>query len=92
VGYEKLVPGIDEAAAIIKLLSKSGTGQKMTSYVSFITGPSRTSDIEKTLTLGCHGPKEVHIVFVDNGRLAMLDDPDFREALCCIKCGACLAV
>lgn len=92
VGYEKLMPSIDDAAAVIKLLSKSGTGQKMTSYVSFITGPSRTSDIEKTLTLGCHGPKEVHIIFVDNGRLAMLDDPDFREALCCIKCGACLAV
>ncbi|MHB1000102.1 MAG: L-lactate dehydrogenase (quinone) large subunit LdhH [Armatimonadota bacterium] len=92
VGYEKLVPSIDEAVAVIKLLSKSATAQKMTSYVSFITGPSRTSDIEKTLTLGCHGPKELHIIFVDNGRLAMLDDPDFREALCCVKCGACLAV
>jgi len=92
VGYEKLVPSIDEAAAVIKLLARSGTGQKMTSYVSFITGPSRTSDIEKTLTLGCHGPKELHIIFVDNGRLAVLDDPEFREALCCIKCGACLNV
>ncbi|MHB1457737.1 MAG: L-lactate dehydrogenase (quinone) large subunit LdhH [Armatimonadota bacterium] len=92
VGYEKLMPSIDDAAAVIKLLSKSGTGQKMTSYVSFITGPSRTSDIEKTLTLGCHGPKEVHIIFVDNGRFTMLNDPDFRDALCCVKCGACLAV
>ena len=91
IGYEKLVPSIDEATAIIKLLSKSGTGQKMTSYVSFITGPSRTSDIEKTLTLGCHGPREVHVVFVDNGRLSMADDPEFREALYCIKCGACLS-
>ena len=92
VGYDKLVPSIDEAAAIIKLLSKCGTGQKMTSYVSFITGPSRTSDIEKTLTLGCHGPKEVHIIFVDNGRLELLNDDEFREALYCVKCGACLNV
>jgi len=92
VGYEKLVPSLDEAAAILKLLSKSGTGQRMTSYVSFITGPSRTSDIEKTLTLGCHGPKEVHIIFVDNGRLALLNEPEFREALYCVKCGACLNV
>lgn len=90
IGYEKLVPSIDEASAILKLLSKSGTGQKMTSYVSFITGPSRTSDIEKTLTLGCHGPREVHIIFVDNGRLALADDAEFREVLYCIKCGACL--
>jgi len=91
VGYEKLVPSMDEAAAVLKLLSKSGTGQKMTSYVSFITGPSRTSDIEKTVTLGCHGPREVHVVFVDNGRLSLREDPDFREALHCIKCGACLS-
>jgi iron-sulfur cluster protein len=90
--YEKLVPSLDEAASILKLLSKCATGQKMTSYVSFITGPSRTSDIEKTLTLGCHGPKELHIIFVDNGRFALLNDPEFREALCCIKCGACLAM
>lgn len=92
VGYEKLLPTIDEAAAVIKLLPRCGTGQKITTYVSFITGPSRTSDIEKTLTLGCHGPKELHIIFVDNGRLAMANDPDFRQALNCIKCGSCLSM
>jgi iron-sulfur cluster protein len=92
VSYDKLVPSIDETTAVLKMLSKSGTGQKMTSYVSFITGPSRTSDIEKTLTLGCHGPKEMHVVFVDNGRKKLLADKDFREALYCIKCGACLSV
>ena len=91
VGHEKLVPSIDEATAVIKLLARSGTGQKMTSYVSFITGPSRTSDIEKTLTLGCHGPRELHVIFVDNGRLRLLEDPEFREALFCVKCGACLS-
>ena len=90
VGYEKLVPGMDEAAAILKVLARSGTGQKMTAYVSFITGPSRTTDIEKTLTLGVHGPSEVHIIFVDAGRKSMAADEKLREALYCIKCGACL--
>jgi len=90
VGYEKLVGTLDDANAILKVLSKSGTGQKQTAYVSFITGPSRTTDIEKTLALGVHGPKELHIVFVDAGRKAMAADDDLREALYCIKCGACL--
>lgn len=92
VGYEKLVPSLDDAAAILKVLSKSGTGQKQTAYVSFITGPSRTADIEKTLTLGAHGPKELHIIFVDAGRKAMAADEECREALYCIKCGACLGM
>jgi iron-sulfur cluster protein len=90
VGYEKLVETMDDATAILKVLSKSGTGQKQTAYVSFITGPSRTTDIEKTLALGVHGPREVHIIFVDAGRKAMAADAQCREALYCIKCGACL--
>ena len=92
VGYEKLVETLDDANEILKLLARSGTGQKMTAYVSFITGPSRTTDIEKTLTIGAHGPKEVHVVLVDNGRMRMLQDDQMREALYCVKCGACLNV
>lgn len=90
VGYEKIVSSMDDATAILKVLSKSGTGQKQTAYISFITGPSRTSDIEKTLTLGVHGPTELHIIFVDAGRKAMAADDVCKEALYCIKCGACL--
>jgi iron-sulfur cluster protein len=90
VGYEKLVESLSDATAILEVLPRSATGQKITSYVSFTTGPSRTADIEKTLTLGMHGPKEVHIVFVDNGRKAMRCDEKLREALYCIRCGACL--
>ena len=90
VGYEKLVGTMDDANAILKVLARSGTGQKMSAYVSFITGPSRTTDIEKTLTLGVHGPSEVHIIFVDAGRKSMAADERLREALYCIKCGACL--
>ena len=92
VGIEKIVPDLMTAAAILKYLPKSAAGQKITSYVSFITGPSRTADIELTLTTGVHGPKEVHIVLVDNGRNRLRDDAEFREALHCVKCGACLNV
>ena len=90
VGYEKLVGTLEEATAILKVLARSATGQKMSAYVSYITGPSRTTDIEKTLALGVHGPSEVHIIFVDAGRRAMAADRSLREALYCIKCGACL--
>ncbi|MGC8862761.1 MAG: L-lactate dehydrogenase (quinone) large subunit LdhH [Armatimonadota bacterium] len=90
VGYEKLVGTLEEATAILKVLARSASGQKMSAYVSYITGPSRTTDIEKTLTLGVHGPTEVHVVFVDAGRKAMAADDKLREALYCIKCGACL--
>ena len=46
--------------------------------MTFITGPSRTADIELTLALGVHGPRELHFVLLDNGRTAMRDDPAFR--------------
>jgi iron-sulfur cluster protein len=92
VGVEKIVPSLDEATEILKLLAPSATGQKMSVYVSFTTGPSRSADIELSLAIGVHGPKEVHIVLVDNGRWKMRDDPEFREALQCIRCGACANV
>ncbi|HEV8534468.1 MAG TPA: LUD domain-containing protein [Candidatus Limnocylindria bacterium] len=89
VGIEKIVPTIDDAIAIVKLLARSGTGQKITSYTQFITGPSRSADIELKSQIGVHGPKELHFVLLDNGRTAMRDDPFFRDALRCIRCGAC---
>jgi iron-sulfur cluster protein len=89
VGIEKIVPTIDDAVAIVKLLARSGTGQKITSYTQFITGPSRSADIELKAQIGVHGPKELHFVLLDNGRTAMRDDPFARDALSCIRCGAC---
>jgi len=89
VGIEKIVPALDDAVAVLKLLARSATGQKFSTYTQFITGPSRSADIELTLQIGVHGPKELHIVLIDNGRTAMREDPRFREALSCIKCGAC---
>ncbi|CAN5762760.1 LUD domain-containing protein [soil metagenome] len=89
LGVEKIVPSMADATAILDVLPRSGTGQKITSYVSFITGPSRSADIELALAVGVHGPKEVHIVLLDNGRWATREDPDLTEALHCIRCGAC---
>ncbi len=88
-GIDKLVATLDDAVAVLRMLPRSGTGQVITSYVNWITGPSRSADIEQSLTIGVHGPRELHCVIVDNGREKMLDDPLFRDALTCIRCGAC---
>ena len=89
VGIEKIVPSLDDAVAVLKLLARSATGQKISTYTQFITGPSRTADIELKTEIGVHGPKELHFVLIDNGRTAMREDGAFREALSCIRCGAC---
>ena len=88
-GIDKLVASLDDAVAVLRMLPRSGTGQIITSYVNWITGPSRSADIEQSLTIGVHGPCELHCVILDNGREKMLDDPIFRDALTCIRCGAC---
>ena len=88
-GVEKIVPRLDDAATILKLLPRSGTAQQITSYVSLITGPSRSADIELVPVVGVHGPKELHLVLLDNGRMAAREDPELRETLHCIRCGAC---
>ena len=88
-GIDKLVATLDDAVAVLRMLPRSGTGQVITSYVNWITGPSRSADIEQSLTIGVHGPRELHCVILDNGREKMLHDPLFRDALTCIRCGAC---
>jgi L-lactate dehydrogenase complex protein LldF len=88
-GIDKVVATLEDAVAVLRMLPRSGTGQVMTSYVNWITGPSRSADIEQSLTIGVHGPREMHCVILDNGRQEMLADPVFRDALTCIRCGAC---
>ena len=80
-GIEKLVPTLEDATALIRLLGRSATGQEMTSYTTFSTGPRRAEDPD--------GPEAYHVVLVDNGRSEMLGNR-FREMLRCIRCGACL--
>lgn len=84
MGIEKLVPRAEDLAVFLTLLPRSATGQVMSSYVSLITGPKRAGERD--------GPEELHVVLLDNGRRAMLADPIMREALHCIRCGACMNV
>ena len=79
VGYEKLLARFDDVMTQLRLLPRSATGQHITTYVTFITGPDRPD-------------RQLHYVFVDNGRSAMRDDPDFVDALRCIRCAACANV
>jgi len=90
VGIEKVVPTLSDAFKVIEVLPAYATGITMAAYVSMITSPSRTADIEKKVVYGAHGPKELHVVFLDNGRSEMAGHPVFREALYCLKCGGCL--
>lgn len=89
-GIEKVVPTLAEAFNVVQILPPYATGVLMSAYVSMITSPSRTADIEKTLVYGAHGPKELDVIFLDNGRTEMFKDPDFREALYCLRCGGCM--
>lgn len=92
VGYEKFIGTLEDTLPIQRLLARSTMGMKITVYTSFITGPSRSDGIPSEVPLAGHGPKEFHVVLVDNGRLQMRDSDIFCEALYCIKCGACLNV
>jgi L-lactate dehydrogenase complex protein LldF len=81
VGIEKLIPRFADLGVFLRLLPRSGTGQKLTSYTSLLTGPRQPGE---------DGPDEMHVVLLDNGRIATLADEKMREALFCIRCGACL--
>ena len=82
MGLEKVIPRLKDLPAFLAVLPRSATGQKASSYVSVITGPKREEDPD--------GSEEFHLVIVDNGRSSVLADPKLREALRCIRCGACL--
>src|ERR1700690_2760540 len=84
MGIEKVIPRLDDLSHFLEILARTATGQKLTTYTNFINGPRRKAEID--------GPREVHVVILDNGRSAMLADPVMREALYCIRCGACLNV
>lgn len=78
---EKIVPTLEDASTILRLLARSATGQEMSVYTSFSTGPKRDADMD--------GPEEFHVVLLDNGRSAMLGT-EFQDMLRCIRCAACM--
>jgi L-lactate dehydrogenase complex protein LldF len=83
MGMERLVPTTADLAVLLKLLARSGTGQKLTVYTTLITGPRRPGEED--------GPEEQHVVILDNGRTNLLRGR-YKEMLACIRCGACLNV
>lgn len=89
---EKFIQSLEQASILIKALTTASSGLKLTSYVSFISGPSRTTDIEKELVIGAHGPEELHIIILDNQRFKIAKDKHLKEILYCLKCGGCLLV
>src|SRR5580692_6590878 len=78
---EKIVPTLDDAAQLLRVLARSATGQDMSVYTTLSTGPRRPEDPD--------GPEEYHVILLDNGRSAMLGT-NFEDMLRCIRCGACM--
>jgi L-lactate dehydrogenase complex protein LldF len=81
-GIEKLIPRAQDLAVFLDLLGRSATGQPLTVYTSFLSGPRRGEEVD--------GPDEFYLVLLDNGRTKLLTDPEKRQSLYCIRCGACL--
>lgn len=91
-GVEKIVPSVSDLDPFVELIAKTGTGQDITSYISVLTPPVDTPTVDfEANELGDEGgdEREFHLVLLDNGRMEMREDPDLRETLYCIRCGAC---
>jgi L-lactate dehydrogenase complex protein LldF len=82
VGIEKVLPSVNDLSLFWPLLSTFGTGQKVTVYNSIISGPRQLNETD--------GPEDMYVILLDNGRTNLLANPKSREALYCIRCGACL--
>lgn len=81
-GIEKVVPTLADVAPLLTLLTRSATGQAITTYFNMISGPRRRGERD--------GPEAVHLVLVDNGRSRVYQDAELAETLKCIRCGACM--
>lgn len=81
-GIEKVIPRLEHLAPLLTLLTRSATGQPITTYVNLISGPRKPNELD--------GPRQVHLVLLDNGRSRIHADPELRATLRCIRCGACM--
>jgi L-lactate dehydrogenase complex protein LldF len=82
MGLEKVVEKLEEVPPLLRLLIGSATGQLITTYVNMITSPRKNGEKD--------GPREIHLIILDNGRSKILADPQLRQTLQCIRCGTCL--
>jgi L-lactate dehydrogenase complex protein LldF len=83
MGVEKVIPSMTDLMVYLAILARSATGQRLSVYTTLVQGPRRPGELE--------GPEEFHLVLLDNGRIAQIAGP-LREALSCLRCGACLNV
>jgi L-lactate dehydrogenase complex protein LldF len=84
LGIEKIVPRLEDLALFLPMLATAGAGQPLTCYNSLFGGPRQPGEVD--------GPEQFHIVLLDNRRTELLADAEQRDALHCIRCGACLNV
>jgi len=84
VGIEKILPRLEDLALFLPMLAVMGTGQALTCYNTMYGGPRQLGEAD--------GPEEYHVVLLDNHRTTLLADAEQRDALGCIRCGACLNV
>ena len=84
-GLEKLIPTVADALKVLQVLPRNATAQAITSYITWIAGANECAT-------GPDGRKEMHIVFLDNGRQNIAKDPAFKDILRCVRCGACANV
>jgi len=82
MGIDKVIPDLEALPPLLHLLTRSATGQAITTYLNFICGPRRPDELD--------GPREVHLILLDNGRSAIAGDEDMQSTLSCIRCGACM--
>ncbi len=82
MGIEKVLEKLEDLPPLLKLLTRSATGQPISTYVNMITRPRAPEEKD--------GPREVHVVILDNGRWNIYADPELRTTLRCIRCGACM--
>lgn len=84
MGIEKVIPKLEDLALFLPMLATAGAGQALTCYNSLYGGPRQPDETD--------GPEEFHLVLLDNRRTQLLADTEQRDALHCIRCGACLNV
>ena len=82
MGLEKVVEKLSDVPPLLRLLTGSATGQLITTYVNMISGPRKPDEKD--------GPREIHLILLDNGRSRILSDEQLRQTLQCIRCGTCL--
>ena len=90
IGYEKLIPKIEDAAKILRLLPRNGTCQRMTSYMTMVDGP--TPVIHKVDGKWVEEDRQQYVILLDNGRLKAAHDPKLQEVYQCVRCCSCLNV